>query len=462
MQEVPQTSPFSAGNRKVGLSVAAISLLVITAFDIWVVPRVSFGFLYLFPIVLAGGFLSRWQAVLPAFVCALLAEGVTARNPTGEVSPGVVITLGSFVVAGLFASQLGQNRRRLEKQFRELETQNKLRREAEEEFRALIETSAAAIITVDADGLIRRSNQSAERVLGVGGTLEGQQIADYLPFLGALLERASGGTSFRTMAEGRGKKQDGSSFFAQVWFSNYQTSFGPRLAAIISDSSEQVREREELGLRQLISSSSIFMGAMSHEVRNLCAAISVVYLNLQKNPALDDNPDFKALGSMVEGLRQMASSDLQSASEGDRSPTDLRELLEELSIIASPSAEDSGVKIEWEVPDRIPFVRAEKAALLQVLLNLLNNAIRAVSEQEDPRITIVAYALRDVVVVKVCNRGSGMDTSQDLFYPFHPGAAATGLGLYVSRAIVRTFGGELRYVLESAGNCFLVELERKV
>jgi signal transduction histidine kinase len=276
--------------------------------------------------------------------------------------------------------------------------------------------------------------------------------------LSGIQARAQKLTPFRTMVEGRGHRRDGSAFFAQVWLSTYRTTSGPRLAAIIWDASEQVREREELGLRQLLTSSRIFMGAISHEVRNLCAAISVVHLNLSKNSEFAENPDFQALGSLVESLRQLASSELRSATESDLSGTDLRGLLEELGIIAGPSAEELEAEIDWEIPEELPFVRADRSALLQVLLNLLNNGLRAVRAQQERRISVVVYALQDSVVVRICNRGPVIEAPQDLFQPFQSGADATGLGLYVSRAIVRTFGGELRYTSEPNRHCFLVEL----
>ena len=68
-----------------------------------------------------------------AVFCALLSERIYPWHLEEGVTPGAVITLGGFVVAGLFAAQLGHNRRRLERQLQELETQNRLRHEAEEE-----------------------------------------------------------------------------------------------------------------------------------------------------------------------------------------------------------------------------------------------------------------------------------------------------------------------------------------
>ena len=54
--------------------------------------------------------------------------------------------------------------------------------------------------------------------------------------------------------------------------------------------------------------------------------------------------------------------------------------------------------------------------------------------------------------------GPGVARPDELFRPFQAGAQSIGLGLYISRAILRAHGGGLRYSPEAAGSCFTVEL----
>ena len=61
-------------------------------------------------------------------------------------------------------------------------------------------------------------------------------------------------------------------------------------------------------------------------------------------------------------------------------------------------------------------------------------------------------------MVRVRDTGHGIPNPERLFQPFQEGAEATGLGLYLSRAFVRTFNGDLRYEPEPAGCCFAVDL----
>ena len=61
-------------------------------------------------------------------------------------------------------------------------------------------------------------------------------------------------------------------------------------------------------------------------------------------------------------------------------------------------------------------------------------------------------------MVRFVDSGPGVADPDNLFQPFHSGAHSAGLGLYVSRAILRSHGGGLRYEPCEEGCCFTVEL----
>jgi len=199
-------------------------VLAIAAIDWWTKPYVSLGFLYLFPIMLAAGFLPRWALVLMGIACALLSERFSNLDPADAPLRTSFEAL-ALVGSGLFISEVLRNRR--------------LRLASQERLRVLVETSPAAIVTVDERGFIELANQAAaELLLPRDGHLIGQPIAAFLPELHHAL-RWEEGPQFRTSMQCRGHRGNGESFLADVWFSSYKEGTAPRLAAIIADVTEE-------------------------------------------------------------------------------------------------------------------------------------------------------------------------------------------------------------------------------
>jgi signal transduction histidine kinase len=67
-------------------------------------------------------------------------------------------------------------------------------------------------------------------------------------------------------------------------------------------------------------------------------------------------------------------------------------------------------------------------------------------------------AERGLVSIRVTDSGPGIASSEKLFQPFQKGAESTGLGLYISRAFMRSFRGDLRYDPALSGCSFVIEL----
>jgi two-component system sensor kinase FixL len=91
-------------------------------------------------------------------------------------------------------------------------------------------------------------------------------------------------------------------------------------------------------------------------------------------------------------------------------------------------------------------------------LNLAKNSQRAMTSTETKRLRIAASEENSKVAIRFEDTGTGVVTPENLFRPFQRGAQSSGLGLYVSRAIMRSFGGELAYEPRSEGCCFAVVL----
>ena len=489
-------------------------LIALIALADWKVDnRVPLGWLYLLPVSLAAARLGRAGLIGVALVCTVLAEffdGIQWQLESGL--PRGVLYFSAFAGTGLFVHQALTSRRAAAAHMAaaavhmtELETEVKARREAEEQLNILIESTPVAVFTADAAGIILLANDAADRLFALGpGELTGRSVTEFIPPLLDVPALKSGGAqpSFRTVMQCRGRRANGEIFQADVWFSTYQTSTGPRLAALVVDTSEELRDREESSLDQLLAGSRILVGAVSHEVRNVCAAINVVYANLvradtraesrtdARSGTLATNKDFEALGTLVVALERIASMELSQAAN-QLSYINLHALLEEVLIVIAPALREQEITLVWQVNPALPLVWADRQSLMQVFLNLVKNSERAMEsiasteatgtmetlEASNNRILTIATSLApDLasprVQIRVSDTGTGVRHPELLFKPFQQQASATGLGLYLSRAMMRSFSGELRYegtngahseAMTSSpehapGACFVVEL----
>jgi PAS domain S-box-containing protein len=449
-------SIYSPANRRPLLIVAFLLAVGIAVLDWRTETFLSLGFLYLFPIMLVSGFLSRVQIVSVAVVFAILQE-VFSNLPPADAIPRLVMASAGFIGTGLFIHEMVTKRRIEMAHVEELEGQIKLRREAEEQLQTLVDSSPAAILTIDNQGRVLLANEAAQNLLGLDSPLVAQSIHRYLPALLTALQ-SKRARSFRTAMHCKGQKANGEAFLAGVWFSTYGAAEQMRLAAIIVDLSDELRDREDLSLDYLLKNTRILMSAVSHEIRNLCGAALVLHQNLARVKALEGNADFEAMGSLIAGLEKLSSMELSEGGAGRRSIVDLSSLLDELRVLLEAAYADEQIELQWEIADALPLVWADRYGLLQVFLNLAKNSMRAMQASGTRRLSIFATADGDSVIVRFEDTGPGIADPRNLFRPFQRDAQSTGLGLYISRAIMKNFGGDLAHQPSAAGCSFVLTL----
>jgi two-component system phosphate regulon sensor histidine kinase PhoR len=124
-------------------------------------------------------------------------------------------------------------------------------------------------------------------------------------------------------------------------------------------------------------------------------------------------------------------------------------------------------EIAVQVPRHLPFVWGDADKILEILSNLVDNAIRY--SQPGTEITLAAEAWRDGVLVSVTDQGQGIAAGEGsrVFEPLYRGSdgeqsiEGLGLGLYIARNLVQALGGELWHEgLASGGTRFCFTLPR--
>jgi len=421
----------------------------------------SLGVFYMLPMMLAALALGPLEIAILSILCAQLRRLFDFPGSPAESILRFMFAALAYAGTALFVMMLVRNREAALAHIRQIEKEQDLRKVAEEQLRVLVESSPAGILTLDQNGVVVAANEAAKVLFAIppGGTLSERAIRDYLPVLADALQFDTGEESFHTAAQCQGHRHNGEVFLAQTWFSTYSGPEGRHLAAIVVDGSEEMREREEQNLRQLSASSRIMAGAVSHEIRNLCGAIFLMYSNLRVKQNFSEDEHFQALGHLVKGLEKIASLDLQSRMHEALAPVPLQQVLDNLRIVIEADWIESSGIVRWSLPKKMPWVLADAHGLLQAFLNIAQNSYRAVQESDLREFEICVAVQKERAVVHFEDTGPGIAEPERLFQPFQYGAASSGLGMYVSRAILRSYGAELRFEPGSKGARFAVELQ---
>jgi two-component system, LuxR family, sensor kinase FixL len=403
---------------------------------------------YAVPVAVAGTVLNRYLILLMALFSAWARGLFIDSLPTVEYYLRFVMAIVAYGGVGVLMSEMSRNRRTILAAFARLQTEKDLRRRAEDQLRMLVESSPAAIMTLNDRAEVLAANRAAHQMLGFEeqGSLLGVSIAGFFPVFANALRVSPGGKPMRVASNCWARRANGSQFPAAVWFSTYQEEEQWRLAGIMVDTSEEVREREHETLRNLAESNRLLAGAVAHEIRNLCSAVRVVTSNLGRRPDVAEDADFGALNTLVESLTRIAAFELTSHKNRTASRVDVTRVLEELRVVIEPDWIEAGGEIVWNTGGILPYVHVDEHSLLQVFLNLSQNALRAVQRGGDPRLEVRAAAENGRAIVTFQDSGPGLESSAELFQPFRENADGSGLGLYVSRAMMRGFGGDLVYV----------------
>ena len=210
-------------------------------------------------------------------------------------------------------------------------------------------------------------------------------------------------------------------------------------------------------LRQLESSRREFVSNVSHELRSPLASVRLMTETLVDGGIDDDSIARDFLGrilrevdrmnSLVDDLLELAriESGLDAA---PHTPMQLGPVVQEAVSRLRVRATQKGVRLDMEVPEHLPRVRADEGRIGQVLTNLLDNALKWT--ERGGSIRLQAEEGVDVVRVSVQDTGVGIPQEHmpHIFERFYKGDRArrdggSGLGLAIVKHIVQQCGGEV-------------------
>lgn len=399
----------------------------------------------------------------PALAATVLGLGVGAATLGGALwsSPGNLIDAAGFVLLGLFVAWGGE---RLWRDSREAAGR-------QVHLQSILETVPEAMIVIDAAGVIQSFSTAAVRLFGwepeeaVGRNVSILMPDPYRTEHDGYIRRYRETGDRRIIGIGRivvGQRKDGSTFPMELAVGEARAVTGRFFTGFIRDLTErrdQERRLQELQSELVHVSRLTAMGEMAsslaHELNQPLSAIasymkgSVTLIDapdpdLSKIRSALDRAGDQALraGDIIKKLREFVAK-----GETEHTLEDPAKLMEEASALALVGVKDQDVHVDLRFGRNLGQVVVDKIQVQQVALNLIRNAIDAMSESPRRKLEIhVALEDAGTVRVDVVDTGPGLDPGvrDRLFQPFvTTKATGMGVGLSISRTIIEAHGGRI-------------------
>jgi signal transduction histidine kinase len=236
------------------------------------------------------------------------------------------------------------------------------------------------------------------------------------------------------------------------------------------------------GVVALSERRAAFVSAVTHELRTPLTTFRMYAEMLGEGMVREETDRRHYLDTLrVEADRLthlvanvLAYARLERGRPGGRIETmTVERLLEIASERLAGRAAQAQLRLSVELPDDIlnRGVRADPAAVEQILFNLVDNACKYAASATDRTLHLSADADNGRVSISLRDHGNGIDPQDQrrLFQAFHKSAKdaansapGVGLGLALSLRLARDMGGDLRYDGDSGGACFVLTLPSAV
>ncbi len=378
----------------------------------------------------------------------------------GHPDPGVFTDEAERLLGGI-APQAGIAIERAQLYVREQQA----RAEAEQRAHASLSLEHVndGVCLVDVDGIARVWNPAAASITGVPAA----EVVDR-PFTEAIPALAEATAALPTAAapETAGRTQTVGVTLGgrELWLAISGIRFGGGVVYTFRDRSEE---------RRLERMRSDIIATVSHELRTPLSAVYGAARTLARPEVVSKvevrDQFIEMIATETERLNRVLNQILTASEWEVRSRELVRADVDAVAVARTvlelAELRADGVTLELEAED-VPFVGGDADKLQQVLANLVDNAIKY--GRAGGRVLVRIANGNDTVCISVADFGPGVPAPEaerifDRFYRLDPqqrqGVSGTGLGLHISRELVRAMGGDI-WVEPSGttGATFVVEL----
>jgi PAS domain S-box-containing protein len=363
------------------------------------------------------------------------------------------------------------------------------RERAEGQFRNLLESAPDAMVIVDDSGTIQLANAETERLFGYPREeLIGEVVEMLIPERYHARHPGHRAAFFRQphprpMGAGlelSGVRRDGTEFPVEISLSPLETDEGMLATAAIRDVTERKQAETELqGAYAELERASLakdrFLASMSHELRTPLNAIlgftGTLLMELPGELNEDQRAQLKTVQTNGKHLLSIINDllDVAKIESGKVEITleeiDCNEVVEEVLDGLRPLANEKDLELGLVMPEAMTIC-SDRRALSQILINLINNAIKF-TDEGSVRLEVKPAEDGDPTCFRVIDSGMGIrqEDQRRLFEAFEQSEVAaesrgTGLGLYICRQLAPMIGGQVQFESEhGVGSTFTLEIE---
>jgi two-component system, NtrC family, nitrogen regulation sensor histidine kinase GlnL len=338
------------------------------------------------------------------------------------------------------------------------------------------------VVTVDLDGRIAFFNEAAEvltetsSAATVGHTLE--KIFKRELWLIDIVKKTRPPRQKSARGEGDFVTRWGGKTPVSVTASpllNTQGRFLGTIMLLRDDTHRKVLEEDLKRNDRLVMMGTLAAG-LAHEIKNplggIKGAAQLLRRGAREDPSVTEFTDIVI--REVERVNKLIEQLLDLSRPGglDLAPVNIHEILNHVLLLEGQSAEGTAIQVRKRFDPSLPPVRADRAQLIQVFLNLVKNAFQAMGRsgvltittrlETDFRVRDQSKTANRFLWVDITDEGAGIREADlpQIFSPFFTTKTnGTGLGLAICYRIIKEHGGTIRVEsTEGQGSTFKVSL----
>ncbi len=233
---------------------------------------------------------------------------------------------------------------------------------------------------------------------------------------------------------------------------------------------EKNREKDRIMFQQArFASMGEMIGNIAHQWRQPLSELDILLFNLKKSFFIQNDKHkftiyYKSSQKVIKRMSQTIDDFRNFFKQNkEKSQIDVQKLIKEAILIIKETFKSNNIKIIFNIKNSI-IINGHKNELLQVVLNILNNAKDALilNKTEDRKIFIDIKKEKSVKII-ICDNGGGIkkDIIDKIFDPYFTtkhSSQGTGIGLYMSKKIIEQNGGAIDVYNNCDGACFEIKL----